>query len=151
MSRTVPQAKIDALAAEYVNNGFQKVAALLAMGYSQNYANTTGLKLYDNIRLKQSIATITSKRLVKSDITVKTLQDDLLAVKAKASDKGDITSELRALELIGKTIGAFIDNLNTTNATIQLEIDDTIRSKAKHIAAMAILSDTEPKTPLLNQ
>ena len=50
------QETVDAIAQEYCTNGLIKSKALKAVGYTNRYAETRGLKLYDNVRVKPCLA-----------------------------------------------------------------------------------------------
>ncbi len=63
--------KAQVIAAEYCTNGFQKVMALLNVGYAKTYASSkTGLKLYDNDRVKLAIKRIQANLVAKTGFTV---------------------------------------------------------------------------------
>ena len=70
MPNRLSEEKAQAIAAEYCTNGFQKVMALLAVGYSTSYANKVGLKLYDNDRVKQAVDRIQASTKAKTGYTV---------------------------------------------------------------------------------
>ena len=70
MANRLSQEKAQAIAVEYHANGFQKVMALLSVGYSKSYANKVGLKLYDNDLVKRAIAKIQAGLAVKTGYTV---------------------------------------------------------------------------------
>lgn len=66
--------KATAIAAEYCTNGLRKVQALLSIGYKPSYANNPGLKLFDNVKVKQAIQRIQSAALVNTGFTVEKAQ-----------------------------------------------------------------------------
>ncbi|KKL91763.1 hypothetical protein LCGC14_1891480 [marine sediment metagenome] len=62
--------KAQAIATEYATNGFKKVMALLSVGYSHNYANHVGLKLFDNDKVKTALARIKAMTVSKTGFTL---------------------------------------------------------------------------------
>jgi len=138
MSNRLSQEKANAIAAEYLTNGLQKVKALLAVGYSNTYANNVGLKLFDNSLVKQSIARIQAKNKANTDITVKFIQDKHLAIFDLAIEKGDLSTANAALTGAGKTIGCYQDNLKTDNTTRQ-ELNSIQQKELEDIAREAKL------------
>lgn len=71
MSNRLSNEKATAIAAEYCTNGFQKVVALLSIGYAKSYANSkTGLKIYDNDKVKLAISRIQATQIAKTGFTI---------------------------------------------------------------------------------
>lgn len=70
MANRLSKEKAAAIAAEYHTNGFKKVMALLSVGYSVNYANNGGLKLFDNDSVKTAIAKIEALAVTETGYTV---------------------------------------------------------------------------------
>ncbi len=70
MSNRLSQEKANAIAAAYCTNHHKKVKALITAGYSEPYAKTTGLKLYDNARVKEAIVKIEAKAVTVTVYTV---------------------------------------------------------------------------------
>ena len=70
MANRLSKEKACAIAAEYCTNKFQKVKALLSVGYSETYANNIGLKLFDNDIVKQAIAKIQAVAVVTTGYTI---------------------------------------------------------------------------------
>lgn len=90
MANRLSNEKAQAIAVEYCNNGFKKVMALLAVGYSNNYANKVGLKLFDNKGVKTAIAKIQSAGIAKTGFSIADAQrmyeeDRELACKCRQS------------------------------------------------------------------
>lgn len=107
--------KLKATAAEYLTNGFQKVKALQAAGYSTNYSEHTGLKLFDNDRLKVIIAQMQAKTRLNSEITAEYV---LNGIKAIADNNETSAQEkLRAFELLGKKLALWIEKVQERRIT----------------------------------
>jgi hypothetical protein len=99
--------KIKAIAAEYLTNGMVKTKALITVGYSKNYADHGGLKLFDNDRLKDEIAHQQAKIAAKTGITVAYCQNLLLQLADKAKAKGHYGVARSCISDLIKTIGGF--------------------------------------------
>ena len=70
MSNRLSEEKAQLIATEYATNGFKKVMALLSVGYSHNYANHVGLKLFDNDKVKTALARIKAMTVSKTGFTL---------------------------------------------------------------------------------
>lgn len=66
--------KAQLIASTYFTNGFQKVNALLTVGYSKHYANHIGLKLFDNDKVKLAVSRIQAVQVTKTGMTVDKVQ-----------------------------------------------------------------------------
>jgi len=100
--------KIKAIAAEYLTNGMLKTEALQAVGYTKNYAQHGGLKLFDNDRLKDEITRLQAKTELKNDITIEQLQRELLDVASKAQAEGKYSAAVAAYSALLKSVGGFV-------------------------------------------
>lgn len=124
MSCRVSKEKADAIAIEYMTNGQNKVKALLAVGYKPSYANKNGLKLWDNVLVKQAIAKISLANQIKTGITFEWIQNkhkealDRLISKDETNYKGH-------LESLGRTIAAYKDtSINIDKETAPVPDDE---------------------------
>ena len=130
MSNRLSEEKANAIASEYLTNGFKKVKALLAIGYSKTYANNIGLKLFDNDRVKQAIDRINASVKANTSVTVQSIIKELDDLHVKADAKKDYSTVARCIELKGKTIAAFADK--------QVNIDDNeVKQLPKDVADAA--------------
>ena len=85
MSNRLSDEKATAIAAEYCTNGFQKVLALLRLGYKSSYATSkTGLQIYDNVLVKTAIARIQATQVAKTGYTVEQAQAEYEEARALA-------------------------------------------------------------------
>jgi hypothetical protein len=101
MSKVLSEQKAEAIATEYLCNGFKKVDALLKLGYAKSYANSkVGLRLYDNDKVINAINRLQAKTAIKADITIEDIVNGIKSVinnpTANNSDK------LKGYELLGK-------------------------------------------------
>lgn len=74
MANRLSKEKAQAIASEYKTNGHKKVLALLSVGYSVNYANHVGLKLFDNDKVVQAISRIEASSKAATGLTVQDVQ-----------------------------------------------------------------------------
>ena len=75
MSNVLSEEKAQLIASTYCTNGFMKVMALLSVGYAKSYANSkTGLRLYDNDKVKLAIKRIQATQIAKTGYTVEQAQ-----------------------------------------------------------------------------
>jgi hypothetical protein len=110
MSNRLSQEKANAIAAEYVTNGFQKVLALLKQGYKPSYANSSrGLVLYDNALVKTAIERLQAETKLNNNLTVAKIVAEHDRLQALCEKKGDLSSATANLVAKGKTIGAYKD------------------------------------------
>jgi phage terminase small subunit len=100
--------KIKALAAEYLTNGMIKTKALITVGYTKNYAEHGGLKLFDNDRLKAEIARQQAKTELKNDITIEQLQRELLDVARDAYADKRYSAAAAAYSTLLKSAGGLV-------------------------------------------
>lgn len=108
--------KIKAIAAEYLVNGMVKTKALITVGYSKNYAEHGGLKLFDNDRLKDEIAHQQAIIAEKTNITVGNLQNRLMLLAEKAEAQKKLGVAKSCIDSLLKTIGGFqTDQINPAN------------------------------------
>ncbi len=117
--------KIKAIASEYLTNGMVKTKALQSIGYTKNYAEHGGLKLFDNVRLKEEIARQQALLSEKSMISLIRSQLQLQAI-ADENQHTHPAAAFSAIATLLKTIpNAFKaeqpnpDNLRAKSLSIQ--------------------------------
>ena len=105
---------VEAVAQAFTSNGRVKSTALQAAGYSRHYSRHGGLKLFDNVRLKQAISGIDGKtsEILDHDraIAIDLLTSDYANLATKAG-KGDIQA-IQARTSIVRELNA-ISNLHS--------------------------------------
>lgn len=82
---------------------FNATAAAKRVGFNGDY----GRQLLAKPHIKKAIYDIKQNAFQEASITIKDVIEGITNAHARAVEKGDITSELRALELLGKHTGAF--------------------------------------------
>jgi hypothetical protein len=138
MSNRLSEEKAKLIAVEYCTNGFEKVKALLAAGYKQSYASSgTGLKLYENVRLKDQIAKIQAQTAIKQQITLDWIQSEHQKQYEKLAEQ-DHSVAFQHLQAAGKTIAAYADV--QLNPAADLAIDNARRNYLKSISSKTLSS-----------
>ena len=84
MSNRLSDEKAQFIASTYCTNGFEKVKALLAVGYSKHYANHVGLKLFDNDKVKLAVVRIQNIQVAKTGYSVEQAQAEYEEARALA-------------------------------------------------------------------
>lgn len=138
MANRLRPEKASLIASEYISNGYKKTEALISCGYSDSYSKCNSTKLFDNVLVKQAIVKLTTNIRANSTITVQSIQSELEQLQAFATDKGDLAIAARCIELKGKTIAAFTDNLSTQDTTQQKAIDENAMLEAKRMAEIRL-------------
>jgi hypothetical protein len=129
--------RLKALAAEYLTNGLQKVKALISVGYSTNYAEHSGLKLFDNVRFKAILAQLQAKIDIKTDYTVEFVRQEMVNLLNAAKTKDDLTNVKGALELLGKHKAMFTDNVNSNKDLQPESLTEEELKRLKELAKQA--------------
>lgn len=152
------QEKAERIAQEYAKIGYKDMTTpLLAVGYSQTYAQSLGHKLYRNIKVIEAIESIKANARVKTGITIEWVVNNLREVAERCLnavpvlEKGKETGEWqfdapganKALQLLGMHVDAFnADNKSKapdvrTYSLTQLQlILDADKARVKEIDAI---------------
>jgi hypothetical protein len=139
MANRLSEEKANAIAAEYMTNGFQKVKALLSVGYKTTYANSkAGLKTYDNLKEKQALERIASQNKASDAVRAEQIISNLRHAQAISLEANDRQSYIRATELLGKTLAMFTDKTLTSDIDKQRELDQQELVEAKRIASIRL-------------
>lgn len=135
--------KLRAVAVEYTTNGYNKVNALKKAGYKTNYAEHGGLKLFDNVRLKDMIAECEAKKVVMSTYDRQThinhLDKLLVALQPKV-DEGNVQAIRTATQVLSElaaSTGLHSQTINTDAEQIA-EIDENKKVEAKQLALIRL-------------
>ena len=104
-------AKQDRFCDEYLIdcNGTQ---AAIRSGYSERTANRIASQLLAKREIQEAISERQKRLSENLDFTVLELKKRLLRNEKRAFDMGEIQASNKALELLGRSIGAFTDNIN---------------------------------------
>lgn len=104
-------AKQDRFCDEYLIdcNGTQ---AAIRAGYSERTANRIASQLLAKREIQEAISERQKRLSENLDFDVLELKKRLLRNEKRAFDMGEIQASNKALELLGRSIGAFTDNIN---------------------------------------
>jgi hypothetical protein len=149
MANVLSREKANAIAAAYMTNGYRKVDALLSVGYKTTYANSNvGLKLFDNVRVKEAIARIEAANNAKTDFTVEFVRKEMMELLEDCKKENDRTNRKGAVELMARHKSMLSDNLNTTDVIKQAELakmSEEERIELKRIASIRLQEMTQTK------
>lgn len=128
------------IAQAYCNNGFDKTKGLKAIKnsdgsqfYSDSYCQTLGHRIYNNIKIKAEIDKIIAQSQRDTGVTIALQQVEHQRLAKLAEDKGDLPTATRNIELLGKTIGAYTENIHTTTER-QKELTEAEEEEARRLA-----------------
>lgn len=111
-------------------------AAAKAAGYSEKSARAIGCELLTKPDIALDIRKRQQQRGERTQTDADWVITELVANHTMAREKGDIGASTRALELIGKHHGAFLDRVQTQPENINVEIilpDRSIKSTQKSV------------------
>ena len=127
---------VDAIAREFTSNGRDKGKALRTIGYSRNYSEHAGLKLFDTVRLKAAIAAIDAKTAQKAEYTIDQYQRELESARQHAEKLNQPSAEVSAVVAKGRSCG-FDKDATADKADVAIPLTDEQVAKAK-AAALAV-------------
>lgn len=128
--------------------------AAIRAGYSEKTANEQGARLLANVSVQEKIAELKAERSKRTEITQDSVIQELAAV-ARAEVKGvRAVDKLKALELLGKHLGMFVERYEVNAAEIEKRIAEAREQGKKEgtqelleampLEALKILAHTEP-------
>ena len=129
MANRLSDEKANLIASHYCTNGYKRVEALLSSGYKETYAKHVGLKLFDNVTVKQAIARIEAKNSAKTSRTVQSI-DDMLVV---AYDLAKLNKHTSAMVAASTSIARLY---GMDRQTIQVDADE-LKELSEQEQAMA--------------
>jgi phage terminase small subunit len=105
---------------EYVLNGSNGAAAARAAKYSERSVRIQAVENLTKPNVVEYIAELRKKIEKDFAVTAKEVITDLRSARDDSKAEGDHSTRIRATELLGKTIGLFIDkNQITVSATLE--------------------------------
>lgn len=128
--------------------------AAIRAGYSEKTANEQGVRLLANVSVQEKIAELKAERAKRTEMTQDSVIQELAAV-ARAEVKGvRAVDKLKALELLGKHLGMFVERYEVNAAEIEKRIAEAREQGKKEgtqelleampLEALKILAHTEP-------
>jgi hypothetical protein len=119
------QERIDLIAFNFAQTGFKsKSGALRKTGYSDNYARALGLKLYDNVRVKQAIDDIKAELAQKQGLTKEIWINKVIDTERRAKNANDFCAEARQQDMQAKYLKVYNDEGSQDKPVQQLTIND---------------------------
>lgn len=89
-------------------------------------------------KIQQAIAKLTEILGTAKAVTVDSVRAELERLQRLAEDKGDVSSAIRSQELIGKTIGAFVERQQTEDLTESARLEQAEEDQARRIARVVL-------------
>ncbi len=96
-------------------------AAARRAGYSEKTAEQQGSRLFRNVQVKARIAELQDEVAERNKLSVDGVVSKLADLRDAAIAAGQMGPAVRAQELIGRTIGAFVDRQLTGEETLDHE------------------------------
>ena len=125
MANRLSKEKANLIASEYYTNGFEKVKALLGIGYTRHYATHGGLKLFDNPLVTTAIAKLEARGSLSLDVTMAECQANSRYIVEQGKSDNKLEAIARGNEQLFRSIGGFTDNVNNAQS---LQINVKARS-----------------------
>ena len=126
-----------AFAREYAQD-WNKTQAAIRAGYSKASARYIGYELLKKPHIQELVREVQRERAERLDLDAIWLKDQLQDCYAAAREKGDVKSAVKALDSLGKLIGAFGKH-NDQKLGIKSEAEaEAIRDKLKTRASYAL-------------
>ena len=140
MANRLSKEKAGLIASHYCTNGYKKVLALLDSGYSTSYANgATGLKLYDNVLVKEAISQIEANNKINAKFTLTIAEQNNSRIMAAAEKAGQFSAAVSANVANARLYGMDKDNQLNTDKPQALTEQQLALARRK---AIAILDDS---------
>lgn len=128
--------------------------AAIRAGYSEKTANRIASELLSKLDIQEKIAELKAERAKRTEMTQDSVIQELAAV-ARAEVKGVCAvDKLKALELLGKHLGMFVERYEVNAAEIEKRIAEAREQGKKEgtqelleampLEALKILAHTEP-------
>lgn len=125
-----------AFAAQYVAKHGNGTQAAIAAGYAPSAAHVAASRLIRRGKVKRQIDRLTRKHEITAD-RVLTRLDNL---SAKAEERGNFPAAVRAEELIGKSLGMWVDR----SVSVSLDLTGQHIEAIRALASRRIQKDTTP-------
>jgi len=123
---------------ERENTGYTFAQALRDAGYTKRYVHSYCSKLWDNVGVQQLISQRIAELEQKTELTAAKVLEDL-AYGVKMAKRYNLLNALaRFLELEGRTLAMFKDNILNTDTIKQRELDEKEAAEAVRIAEIRL-------------
>lgn len=116
---------------EYKTNGGNGTQAAIKAGYSEKTARKIASENVTKPDIQEALAEHEKKLQEKYQYTIDELVKDLKNVQMQSDAEGNRTTQLRAIELLGKAFGLFIEKSNVTLNQPPISLIEVINSKGE--------------------
>ena len=118
---------------------FNKSEALIESGYSRTYAKSgRGLKIYEDILVKQAISKIQASNQVKTAYNATKAEQELEQARLRAIELKQVSAEIGAITGKCKLYALMTDKLLTDTEQKQ-ELDQAQEQEAREIAKLRLV------------
>lgn len=107
--------------------------AAIRAGYSEKTANEQGSRLLANVSVAAAVHGAMAALAEKIELTAEWVCHELVANARKARAANDFAASNRALELLGKHLGAFPDKLNIDFREVAKLSDEELEDKRRKL------------------
>ncbi len=97
--------------------------AVVAAGYTGNHPGEIGRRWFQRSRIQRRINTLLERDQFRADLTREKYHQKLQDIYDKAMGDGDYSGANRAMELLGKSLGFFVEQKAILNVTSKLQGD----------------------------
>ncbi len=133
--------RYDSFALAYCTNGENGAKAARTAGYAENSARQTARRLLTIDYVQRRISEIQTELRANYAVTLDEVRQKLRRNDLQAQAKGDIQASTRCIELLGKTVAAFIDKTQSEVTEEQRKLTERRAEEANRIANILNLED----------
>ena len=146
--QTGVQDRYDSFALAYCTNGENGAKAARTTGYAENSARQTARRLLTIDYVQRRISEIQTELRANYAVTLDEVRQKLRRNDLQAQAKGDIQASTRCIELLGKTVAAFIDKTQSETTEEQAKLTDEKVKQAKEFAKWKLEQDLKDEQRL---
>jgi len=112
----------------------------IAAGYAEASAKNQATKLLKRPEIQQRIDELKAENRQRNNVSTDSVVENLTHDRDMARAKGDWQAAIRADELIGKTLGCFVDKQEITDTQCQRELDEKASQEAVELSRLRLAS-----------
>ena len=99
--------------------------AAIRAGYSENTAEVQGCRLLSNAKVREAVDVALKSRSERTELTQDWVLSELQNVHSAAISDGNLAAANKSLELLGRHLGLFTDNLKLSGG-LQISHEDAL-------------------------
>jgi phage terminase small subunit len=115
-------------------------AAAKEAGYSEASASNSGWKNLQSPEIRARISEIQREAMHGAYVNANKVLSDLENLRKRAENKGDLSTAVRCIELIGKSMALFSDGINIQDRGEQTKLDESQQREAIRLANLLLKS-----------